>query len=168
LGDEQNDDIAFFMLCGAHEESLTNQLTWACRPGKKTRMISRRAWRCACVSTAVACIILVDTGRAHHSISGEFDNARQVTVEGTVKDYKLINPHTYIVVSVDSGRGSEDWTLTFGPATKLIRGSGWNEATLRPGDRVTATGRPAREGLGLYLAELIKADGTVLIDELEE
>ncbi len=105
---------------------------------------------------------------AHHSIGGEFDNSRQVTVEGVVKEYKLINPHTYIVVAVAGERGSEDWTLTFGPATKLIRGSGWNESTLKAGDRVTATGRPARKGLGLYLAELTKADGTVLIDELQE
>ena len=117
---------------------------------------------------ATASIVLVNVGDAHHSISGEFDNTRQVTVEGTVKDYKLINPHTYIVVAVAGERGSEDWTLTFGPATKLIRGSGWTEDTLKPGDRVTATGRPAREGLGLYLAELVKGDGTVLIDELEE
>jgi hypothetical protein len=120
------------------------------------------------LAAASVIVLVVDAGNAHHSISGEFDNTRQVTVEGTVKDYKLINPHTYIVVAVDGERGSEDWTLTFGPATKLIRGSGWNDATLRPGDRVTATGRPAREGLGLYLAELVKADGTVLIDELVE
>ena len=131
-------------------------------------MRSRRTWSRACVPSAVVCAFLADIGNAHHSISGEFDNTRQVTVEGTVKDYKLINPHTYIVVTVDSGHGSGDWTLTFGPATKLIRGSGWNEDTLKPGDRVVATGRPAREGLGLYLAELIKADGTVLIDELVE
>jgi hypothetical protein len=117
-----------------------------------------------CVLTVAASVIFAGAGSAHHSISGEFDNARQVTVEGTVKDYKLINPHTYIVVAV----AGEDWTLTFGPATKLIRGSGWNEDTLMPGDRVTATGRPARKGLGLYLAALVKADGTVLIDELEE
>jgi hypothetical protein len=120
------------------------------------------------VSLAAAGIMATGAGSAHHSISGEFDNTRHVTVEGTVKDYKLINPHTYIVVAVDGERGSEDWTLTFGPATKLIRGSGWNEETLKPGDRVTATGRPAREGLGLYLAELVRADGRVLIDELEE
>jgi hypothetical protein len=120
------------------------------------------------ISAAAVCLILAATAGAHHSISGEFDNTRQVTVEGTVKDYKLINPHTYIVISVDGADGSEDWTLTFGPATKLIRGSGWHDATLKPGDRVTATGRPARAGLGLYLAELVKADGAVLIDELVE
>ena len=34
---------------------------------------------------------------------------------------------------------------------------------MKPGDRVTATGRPARKGLGMYLSELVKDDGTVLI-----
>ena len=124
--------------------------------------------RARVATLALAALLVASIANAHHSIGGEFDNSRQVTVEGVVKEYKLINPHTYIVVAVEGERGSEDWTLTFGPATKLIRGSGWNESTLRAGDRVTATGRPARKGLGLYLAELKKADGTVLIDELQE
>lgn len=113
-------------------------------------------------------LTLATAGRAHHSIGGEFDNAREVTVTGTVKEYALINPHTYIVVAVAAHGAARDWTLTFGPATKLIRGSGFTPTTLVPGDTVTATGRPARKGLGLYLARLAKADGTVLIDELEE
>ena len=126
-------------------------------------------WRARIAGSApLVALLVASVGSAHHSIGGEFDNSRQVTVEGVVKEYKLINPHTYIVVAVAGERGSEDWTLTFGPATKLIRGSGWNESTLKVGDRVTATGRPARKGLGLYLAELTKADGTVLIDELQE
>ena len=112
--------------------------------------------------------LVAGTVGAHHSIGGEFDNSRQMTVEGIVIEYKLINPHTYIVVTVENAGRSEDWTLTFGPATKLVRGSGWNATTLKSGDRVTATGRPARKGLGIYLSALVKADGTVLIDELEE
>ena len=114
-----------------------------------------RARKSLYVLLVAASIAFVGAGNAHHSISGEFDNTRQVTVAGTVKDYKLINPHTYVVVAVSGERGSEDWTLTFGPATKLIRGSGWNENTLRPGDRVTATGRPAREGLGTLFERLL-------------
>lgn len=122
-----------------------------------------------CVARLVPVGVLVASfANAHHSIGGEFDSSRQVTVEGVVKEYKLINPHTYIVVAVEGERGSEDWTLTFGPATKLIRGSAWNDTTLKSGDRVTAIGRPARKGLGLYLAALTKADGTILIDELQE
>ena len=122
----------------------------------------------ALVCVPVAALFVAPFAAAHHSIDGEFDRTRQLTVEGVVKEYRLINPHTYIVVAVTGERGNEDWTLTFGPATKLVRGSGWTESTLVAGDRVTAIGRPARRGLGLYLARLTKADGTVLIDELQE
>lgn len=126
-------------------------------------------WHCASmVTVAAAWLAAAASAHAHHSIGGEFDNAREVTVTGTVKEYALINPHTYIVIAVDQDGATQDWTLTFGPATKLIRGSGFTPTTLVAGDVVTATGRPAREGLGMYLAWLGKADGTVLIDELEE
>lgn len=116
----------------------------------------------------VAMLVAGQTVLAHHSIGGEFDNAREVTVTGTVKEFALINPHTYIVIAVDDAGTTRDWTLTFGPATKLIRGSGFTPTTLVAGDVVTATGRPARQGLGMYLSWLGKADGTVLIDELQE
>jgi Family of unknown function (DUF6152) len=113
-------------------------------------------------------VLLGTAALAHHSIGGEFDNSREVMVTGTVKEFALINPHTYIVVAVEQDGATTEWTLTFGPATKLIRGSGFTPTTLVTGDVVTAKGRPARKGRGMYLAWLAKSDGTVLIDELEE
>jgi hypothetical protein len=91
---------------------------------------------------------------AHHSVGGEFSTER-VTVEGVVTEFRLINPHTYIVLEVGDGADMRQWTLTLGPATRLIRGSGWTPAILAPGDRVMSTGRAARTGI-------------VLIDELQE
>ena len=107
------------------------------------------------------------TALAHHSIGGEFSN-ELVTVAGVVTEYRLINPHSYIVIEVEQGAETAEWTLTLGPATKLIRGFGWTPTSLVAGDRVTSTGRVARRGDGMYIAELVKADGTVLIDELQE
>ena len=106
---------------------------------------------------------------AHHSIGGEFINGEEVSVSGTVREFRLINPHTYIVIEVAGEDGaSEEWTLTYGPATKLIRGMGWSTETLSDGELVHATGRPAREGLGMYLSSLERADGTKLLTELIE
>lgn len=106
---------------------------------------------------------------AHHSIGGEFDADEEVTVEGVVRELHLINPHTYIILDV-SGQdgGSEEWVLSFGPATKLIRGSGWTPDILEPGDRVTATGRHARSGNGIYVIRLLTDGGRSLLDELQE
>jgi hypothetical protein len=119
------------------------------------------------IGLGLSFVLTAGAALSHHSIGGEFSNA-EVTVEGVVKEFELINPHAYIVIAVGDGAETKDWTLTMGPATKLIRGSGWTPTILVPGDRVTSTGRAAREGNGMYIAELIKADGTVLIESLEE
>jgi len=104
----------------------------------------------------------------HHSIGGEFETDH-VSVGGTVKELRLINPHAYIVLEAEGPDGAkEQWTLTMGPATKLVRGSGWTPRILEAGDRVTATGRRARRGLGMYVVELVTADGVFLIRELQE
>ena len=125
-----------------------------------------------CSVTALALAAALSGARdaaAHHSIGGEFETGREVTVEGVVKEFHLINPHSYIVVAVGAdGEALRDWTLTYGPATKLIRGAGFTPTTLVPGDVVIASGRPARQGLGLYLSALTKADGTKLLRGLEE
>ena len=106
---------------------------------------------------------------AHHSIGGEFDAEDEITIEAVVRELHLINPHTYMVVDVDSrDGGTEEWVLSFGPATKLIRGSGWTPDTLVAGDRITATGRHARTGNGIYVITLLTADGRSLLDELQE
>lgn len=113
-------------------------------------------------------LLLVGSGAfGHHSVGGEFSNER-VTVEGVVTEFRLVNPHTYIVLEVGDGAATTRWTLTLGPANRLIRGTGWTPTILVPGERVTSTGRAARTGNGMYVVELIKADGTVLIDELQE
>ena len=125
--------------------------------------------------TASLCALLLAAGLvpapsvAHHSIGGEFDADDEVTIEAVVRELHLINPHTYMVVNVDrQDGGTEEWVLSFGPATKLIRGSGWTPDILVAGDRITATGRHARTGNGIYVITLLTADGRSLLDELQE
>lgn len=114
-------------------------------------------------------LLLAGPAQAHHSIGGEFDSSRSVTVDGVVKEVHLVNPHAYILVDVESNPGETvQWTLIWGPAIKMIRGLGWTRDTLKPGERITASGRPMRKGEGMYIAELSKEDGTVLIGELVE
>jgi len=44
---------------------------------------------------------------SHHSIGGEFRD-EQVTVEGVVTQFELINPHAYIVIEVGDGADLAD------------------------------------------------------------
>ena len=120
-------------------------------------------------SLAIASAVLAGAGsvHAHHSIASEFDNTQRVEVTGTVVEWKLINPHTYLLLDVENEDGEiERWTVNFGPATKLIRGSGWSQDILSVGDVVTARGRKARKYVGMYMDYLVTDDGRVLLDAL--
>ena len=52
---------------------------------------------------------------AHHSISSVYDSTRQVTIEGIVSQFQLVNPHAFLFIDVkdDAGkaeRGGSRWT----------------------------------------------------------
>lgn len=119
------------------------------------------------IGGCIALSLSTSSAFSHHSIGGEFSN-EQLTVVGSVVEFRLINPHAYIVLDVAHGDETRQWTLTFGPATKLIRGFDWTPSSVVAGERITATGRAARDGDGIYVVQLIKSDGQVLIDELQE
>jgi hypothetical protein len=82
---------------------------------------------------------------AHHS-GGNYDNDHPITLTGTVTDYQLINPHTTIRFDVRDAQGNvESWVAVTGTPQKLYR-SGWRMDTFKPGDQVTITGAPYKDG----------------------
>jgi hypothetical protein len=96
-----------------------------------------------------ACFIsgaLVLTGGqalAHHSFS-PFDIGMPTELEGTVLEFKFINPHSYIVLKAKGQDGrATTWTLEGMPPTFLER-DGWGAKTLRPGDQIRLTVSPLR------------------------
>jgi hypothetical protein len=37
---------------------------------------------------------------AHHSFAAEFDSTKQVTLEGKVKEFRWVNPHSWLHINV--------------------------------------------------------------------
>jgi hypothetical protein len=63
-----------------------------------------------------------------------------------VTEYKLVNPHTEIHFDVKDAQGNTtSWVALSGPPQRLYR-SGWRSDTLKPGDQVTVTGAPLKDG----------------------
>ena len=117
------------------------------------------------VLTVLLAALTLSTVNAHHSIGGEYDRrAEEITVEGTVKQFDLVNPHIWIILEVENEAGElEEWRVQGDAAVKLRRSPyPWSEDSLRSGDRVTVTGWPAFNHLGMQHRVLIKEDGTVL------
>jgi hypothetical protein len=101
------------------------------------------------------------TAAGHHSISGIYDSARQITVAGVVAEFRFINPHPLLIVEVTTAEGDrERWQLEMDNRFELSD-IGIDAGTFEPGDRVIARGSAARrEPRRIYLLRLERpADG---------
>jgi uncharacterized protein DUF6152 len=97
------------------------------------------------VSGAIAAAVATPIAYAHHS-GTMFDDKKQVTVEGVVKEFQYTNPHSWLLVDVTNPDGSvTTWGFEAeGPNTLLqakIRRSDF-----APGTKITITGFPMRDG----------------------
>jgi hypothetical protein len=109
-----------------------------------------------CVSFAVALwIALASVTSAHHSQS-EYELRAKVEVEGTVTEVQWRSPHAWIQVDVVDAKGQKvNWSFELPSPVTLMR-RGWTRDSLKPGDRITISGAPAREHPATAIAKSIK------------
>jgi hypothetical protein len=83
---------------------------------------------------------------AHHALTA-FDRAQSVSVTGMVTKWQFINPHAGIWIEVMDEQGTlAEWSGEFQGTLDLYRHFSWNKDTFAPGDGITLTGYPARDG----------------------
>jgi hypothetical protein len=97
----------------------------------------------------VAVLALMGTSAfAHHSRS-MFDQTKQITLVGTVKEFQWTNPHCWIQVLVPDPSSPSvepvEWGIEMGAPVELMR-KGWKPGSLNPGDKVTIIINPLRDG----------------------
>jgi hypothetical protein len=110
-----------------------------------------------------AALLLFSTPAYVHHSGAMFDLTKEVQVSGTVVEFHWSNPHANFKVSAMSPAGQEEiWAVEMNSPNNLVR-EGWKRTTLKPGDKVTVTVRPLRDGKpgGQYVSIML-ADGTVL------
>jgi hypothetical protein len=96
---------------------------------------------------AAGVVLLMVSGPvvAHHG-GAQYDTKHPVTMSGTVTEYLFTNPHVQIHIDVTTENGSvEKWVAETASPQRLF-GFGWNAKTLKPGDKVTVTGAPLKDG----------------------
>jgi hypothetical protein len=105
---------------------------------------------------------------AHHG-QAAYDRDKTVSVTGTVTQFEFVNPHVLIHVEVaEAGAKSVEWAGELTSPNRLARLAlgdvNWHKDMLRPGDKVTLTGNPARNGApALYLTKVLDGTGKPLI-----
>jgi hypothetical protein len=82
---------------------------------------------------------------AHHSFAA-FDVTTQKEITGTVKKFDYTNPHTWVWLEVPNDHGGVDTWGFEGMSPNYLGRRGWTRMTLKPGDKLTVTYRPMKDG----------------------
>ena len=114
---------------------------------------------------ALACALALAASRpvlAHHSAAG-VDQTRSVTIVGVLKEFKWANPHSWMDIDVTDDKGQTKlWSVEMTAPAYLAR-AGWTSKTVKPGDKVTVTVRPMKNGdPGGLFVNITRPDGRVL------
>jgi hypothetical protein len=113
------------------------------------------------VLLAVAGMVCPVSADAHHSPASHYLLDRSITVEGVVTEFRLINPHARIYFDVTLEPGKVQHWMAEGNAASILSRHGWTRDTLSPGDVITVTGNPARDGgLKVDWKVIVLPDGT--------
>jgi hypothetical protein len=103
------------------------------------------------------------TPLAHHSVSGEFDMSKTVTLKGVISGLEWTNPHIYVRLDVSEENGAKNtWRLETFPPAQMRRVGLTKELLMgKSGEVVTVSILPARDGtqhLG-YIERITYQDG---------
>ena len=94
---------------------------------------------------------------AHHG-SADYHVDRDVTVTGTIKEWKFSNPHTWVYLTVTRpGGGVEEWNGE-GPPLQWASARGWSSGTLKAGETVRLVMYPSRRDPRSGLIKRIERD----------
>ena len=97
---------------------------------------------------------------AHHAATN-YDSGKQVTLRGTVTNFKFFSPHPHVYFQAKDEAGNVvEWVAESGSPPARWYNSGWRANALKPGDPVTVTGNPSKDGRKmLRIRKIVSASG---------
>ena len=99
---------------------------------------------------------------AHHSATG-YDREREITLQGTVTEFRLTNPHPLLYFTAKDETGNvEEWFAESGSPPNRWYNDGWKANALKPGTPITITGNPSKDDRKrLMLRKMVAPNGLV-------
>jgi hypothetical protein len=83
---------------------------------------------------------------AHHGTAISYNQDQQITLTGTVTDFKWRNPHAQLWVKVGDGEfKDQDYAIEMNSPGVMLRW-GWTRSSLKPGDEITVKVNPSKTG----------------------
>lgn len=113
---------------------------------------------------SAACFLFVSVSvSAHHGAAG-FDVDKELTLKGTVTEWIWSNPHCLLKFDVTDDAGNvTHWAAEGSNPVGMVE-RGWTKQILKPGDKISLTVRPAKNGAPVgQLLKLVLPDGQNLV-----
>jgi hypothetical protein len=100
---------------------------------------------------------------AHHGAAG-YNMDKELVMKGTVTDWLWANPHCFLKYDTTDEAGTlSHWAVEVSNPTDMTK-RGWSKRSLKPGDEVTVTVRPAKNGAPVgQLLKVVLPNGQTLI-----
>jgi Family of unknown function (DUF6152) len=95
---------------------------------------------------AVVGLLLLSVPMIAHHGGAAFDTAKKITMKGTVIEWLWANPHCILKFDVTNDKGDvEHWLAEASNPPDMIN-AGWTKQSLKPGDQVSVTLMPVKNG----------------------
>ena len=116
-------------------------------------------------ASVVVALLWISFGQvvsAHHS-NVAFAVETVLEAKGVVKEWQWSNPHTWLLMTVEDGKGgTTEWAMD-GRAPGVLLRAGWTPKVLKPGDKITVHYSPSKDGSKVgMIARVTLADGRIL------
>ena len=100
---------------------------------------------------------------AHHGTAG-YDMDKQLVMKATVTDWLWANPHCFLTFDGTDDKGATvRWTAEVSNPVDMTK-RGWSRRILNPGDQITVTVRPAKNGAPVgQLLKVVLPNGQTLM-----
>ena len=119
----------------------------------------------AVVAVGVVLLTVSKPMFGHHS-AANYDTDKQIELQGTVTDFKFANPHPLVYFQVKGEDGNVvEWVGESASPPPRWYNSGWRANALQPGDAITISGNPMKDGgKMLRIRKIVHASGKVWND----
>jgi len=112
-----------------------------------------------CKSLLVCILVVVPYASLAHHSHGNYDVRNYTELEGMVVQVIWLNPHVWVHLDVDDGKGGTvRWALEGASINELSR-KGWRKDSLRKGDNISARCHALRDGANGCLLGYITQEG---------
>ncbi len=109
----------------------------------------------------MAIVLIYSTAVSAHHGTAAYDISKTITTEATVTKFEWMNPHCLLDIDIKDDRGRiQQWSIqTYSPL--YLGRAGWDKNILKPGDKITISFHPAKNGTSIgYIRD---GDGKIVV-----